>query len=71
MFERLLAHREHIPPHRIWAFHSAAVWLEFPEYIHLKACADCREFFQICEKAENFGEALGIWLSDNDIDKAG
>ena len=27
MFEKLLAHRDHIPPHRIWAFLSAEVEL--------------------------------------------
>jgi hypothetical protein len=73
MFERLLAqaHRDHIPPHRIWAFRSGVARLEFPEHLHLMSCTDCRVFYEACLKAENFGEALRLWLSENELGKAG
>ena len=73
MFERLLAHphRDHIPPHRIWASVNASVPLGLPDFVHMATCANCWEFYEICLKAENFGEALGIWLAEHDVDKAG
>jgi hypothetical protein len=63
MFEKLLAHRAHIPPHRIWAFLSAAVELAQPEHVHLMQCGECRKFHDIWLQCESFAEALGIWVN--------
>ena len=72
MFEKLLAHRDHIPPHRIWAiFNDPVVYLQPGEFRHLLTCEDCEQFGRVCMRADSFGDALGIWLAENDIDKAG
>ena len=63
MFEKLLAHRDHIPPHRIWAFLNEEWKPSLPETVHLLKCNYCRAFSDICLSSQNFGEALGIWLN--------
>ena len=71
MFEKLLEHREHVPPHRIWALlNEAVVTVKQAEFVHMLVCRDCRQVVDACLKAANFGEALGIWLAENDLDKA-
>jgi hypothetical protein len=58
MFEKLLAHREHIPPHRLWAYFNAVVEITSPERIHLLSCDDCQEVFVACFHSETFGSVL-------------
>ena len=71
MFEKLLAHRDHLPPHRIWdLLNDVVVTIEQGEFVHLLLCADCRQFVQASLRAGSFGEALGIWLAENEFDKA-
>jgi hypothetical protein len=64
MFQKLLDHREHIPPHRVWAFLVAEVQLSLPENVHLIHCNDCRKFHDVCLRSESFGEALDLWLEE-------
>ena len=71
MFEKLLAHRDHLPPHRIWDLLSnVVVTVEQGEFVHLLICGDCQQFSHACLRAESFGEALGIWLAENELHKA-
>jgi len=65
MFEKLLAHRDHIPPHRLWTFLSAKEELSLPENVHLVQCEVCRAFHDICLHSKNFAEALGMWVNAN------
>ena len=72
MFEKLLTQGVHIPPHRIWALlNEVVVTSERDEFVHLLVCMDCRYFAELCLLADTFGEALGVWLSENQSDKAG
>jgi len=71
VFEKLLAHRDHIPPHRIWAFLTDRAQFDLAEHVHMLMCADCLSFADACLRAESFGDALGIWLSESKFDKAG
>jgi hypothetical protein len=64
MFEKLLEHREHIPPHRVWAFLNTKGELSLPENTHLLHCEDCSKIFAACIRAESFGEALQIWVDE-------
>ena len=63
MFERLLNHREHIPPHRIWAYLNCELEISLPEHLHILNCDECHEVFSACFNAQTFGEALKslIW----------
>jgi len=61
VFERILKHREHIPPHRIWAFikdKELELELTLSEHVHIVTCALCGEVFSACLHAETFGAAL-------------
>jgi hypothetical protein len=58
MFEKLLAQREHVPPHRLWAYFNAEVEMTVYERIHILHCDDCQEIFLACVHAETFGAAL-------------
>jgi hypothetical protein len=70
MFEKLLTRKHHISPHRIWAFLTSNVQLDLPEYVHMLMCGECHEFSEACLKAGSFGEALGNWLAEHDIEQA-
>ena len=40
------------------------------EYVHMLMCGECHEFSEACLKAGSFGEALGNWLAEHDIEQA-
>ena len=58
MFEKLLAYREHIPPHRLWAYVNVEAEITSPERIHLLKCTGCQEVFLACFQGETFGAVL-------------
>ena len=70
MFEKLITQRNHIPLHKIWAFLSDEVQLDVSEHIHMLLCRTCDSFLAASLRAETFGEALGIWLSENKLGRA-
>jgi hypothetical protein len=58
MLERFNDHREHIPPHKVWALLNGELEMGLPEHLHIKHCEDCRKAFHDCLQSETFGEAL-------------
>jgi hypothetical protein len=57
-FSRLLEDREHVSPHRLWAYINGEVCLSLAESGHTLACDRCQEVVIACLQAETFGEAL-------------
>ena len=58
MFEKLLEHREHVPPHRIWAFLHGETLLQMAEHMHILGCPHCQNVVRVCVQSESFGAAL-------------
>ncbi len=54
---QLTPHSDHIPLHRLWDFKNGRVKLDFPEYVHMIDCEECRAGFRACIRANSLAEA--------------
>jgi hypothetical protein len=61
MFEELVNHRDHIPPHLFWGLKHYKLELDPSELAHLIECEHCREVLELFLQAPTFGEALVVW----------
>jgi hypothetical protein len=61
MFEQLIKHREHIPPHLFWGLKHFKVELSSLDWAHLVECQQCQDVLDLVLQAATFGEALVAW----------